>query len=293
MVKDQLIRFSRYLKQDYHSFQALKIRRNAIYFTTILLALFIFIELTVDLSTTNANLLLAFLIPNLILTAFISRTKNTYWFGHIQVFLFYLLIQVHIFYNPRFFHTLIFWMPIVPMLSIFLISFRASLVWLLITLLSIAVDTAYGQNTVGLSYIVEQRFIAYGTGGAGFVIGMYLTNILMYNLIGYYYLDVQEKREEISRLNKELSDLNQNLEQKVLVKVADIKAQNERLEKYSFMNAHIVRAPLANIIGAMQLYHQTEDVQKRNELLSMLEESAQKLDDAIQEVANDLSHHSN
>lgn len=54
------------------------------------------------------------------------------------------------------------------------------------------------------------------------------------------------------------------------------------------MNAHIVRAPLANIMGALSLYHETEDHEKKMELLKMLDDSASILDRAVREVAEDL-----
>ncbi len=289
-IAEKIAAFSTNLKQEYDLSYAMRIRKNAIVFSTILLFLFLILEFTVDLSSTTFPLLISFFVANLFLAVLSKRAQNTYWHGHIQVFLFFLLIEAHILFNPQLFHTLVFWTPFVPMLSIFLISFRASIVWLIITLLSIIVNGFYGYLVVGPEYLLEARYVSFASGGLIFVVGFYITYVLMYNLIGHYYLFQQEKKEEISRLNDRLNDLNVNLEKKVEEKVADIQSKNKRLEKYSFMNAHIVRAPLANIMGAMDLYYQTEDLSKKEDLLEMVEESAHKLDQAVREVAQDLHY---
>ena len=285
--------FSALLKQDYDYEHAVKIRKRTIYTVTVLAFVFLLIEWLVDLETSTTPLLVSLFSLNLLLSLLVTKTSNTYLMGHFQVALIYFSLQAHIFYSPTYFHTMVFWMPLVPMLSVFLISVRASYIWLTITILSVGLNAWYGTQVVGESYIANPRFIAFGTGGSVFVFTFYLTFAYMYRILGNYYLDLQLKKEEVAKLNEQLNSLNANLEKKVLEKVSDIQEQNKRLEKYAFMNAHIVRAPLANIMGALNLYHETEDPSKKMELLKMLDESANMLDSAVREVAEDLRYHSN
>ncbi|HEY2726302.1 MAG TPA: hypothetical protein VGI61_03955 [Parafilimonas sp.] len=65
----------------------------------------------------------------------------------------------------------------------------------------------------------------------------------------------------------------------------EIKAQNEHLERIAFMNSHIVRSPLANIMAIAELM---EDEKKPagldKELIHLLKISAYELDDNIKEI---------
>lgn len=269
---------------------ALKIRRNSIYAITGVLAMIFAAEVLVDFDNTTVELCILFLVPNLVLSLYARQGNYQLWIGHTQVLLIYLIIQLHFFYNPKFFNVLVYWMPFIPLVTVFLISIRFSFIWLGITIATLVFNIAYGEHTIGVNYLVTPRFRAFGAAGVVFVIGLFLAYLFLYRLLTGYYLSVRQKQDEIKRLNSELKELNENLEKKVEDKVADIKSQNERLEKYAFMNAHVVRAPLANIVGAMDLYNQIEDPDTRKELLEMVEESASRLDQAVHEVALDLSH---
>lgn len=184
-------------------------------------------------------------------------------------------------------------MPFIPLLSVFLISILVSFIWLAITLFTLFIDIRYGEAIVGESYTVFPRLRAFGAAGVVFVTGLFTAYLFLYRLLAGYYETSRKNEEEINRLNAELQELNQNLEKKVMEKVADIQEQNEVLEKYAFMNAHVVRAPLANIIGALRLYQNTEDPDKKSELLNMLAESANILDNAVRDVAKELDNHAN
>ena len=277
------------LTHDNFNEHALKIRKNSIYAITGVLGLLLISELLVDFDNTTIQLCILFLIPNVLLSVCVSRGNYQQWIGHIQVLLIYFVIQLHFFYNPRFFNVLVYWMPFIPLVTVFLISIRSSFVWLGITIATLFFNIGYGEYAIGMSYLVTPRFRSFGVAGVVFVIGLFTAYLFLYRLLTGYYLSARQKQDEIKRLNAELRELNENLEKKVEDKVADIKSQNERLEKYAFMNAHVVRAPLANIVGAMELYHEMADPDTKKELLEMVKESAEKLDQAIQEVALDLS----
>ncbi len=282
--------FSVSLNQEYYFKNALAIRKRSIYVITGALLVLFLTELIVDFDNTTIELCLAFLIPNILLCLLLSRTTYKYWIGHIQVFFIFLIIQIHFFYNPEYFNVLVYWMPFIPLISVFLISIRVSFIWLAVTLLTIFIDISYGESVVGESYTTFPRFRAFGAAGIVFVSGLFVAYLFLYRLLAGYYVTARRNQDEINRLNSELKELNENLEKKVEDKVADIKSQNERLEKYSFMNAHIVRAPLANIMGAMELYKKSEDTTEKEGLLGMVEESAHKLDEAVREVAQDLHY---
>ena len=65
-----------------------------------------------------------------------------------------------------------------------------------------------------------------------------------------------------------------------------IKGQNEHLQEIAFMNAHIVRLPVANILALSDLIN-TESIDAGNkELIEHIQTSAHQLDDAIRKIVS-------
>jgi PAS domain S-box-containing protein len=89
--------------------------------------------------------------------------------------------------------------------------------------------------------------------------------------------DITERKkfeEEIQRSNEELKCKNEELREK-----------NTKLEDIAWIQSHKVRAPLARIMGLIDLLsnHYTEDI-NTNELLDYILSSAYELDDLISEI---------
>lgn len=60
--------------------------------------------------------------------------------------------------------------------------------------------------------------------------------------------------------------------------------KDETLKKVASDQSHLVRAPLANVLGLIALLEQTEMTGESKELLSMLKESANQLDTVIRNI---------
>lgn len=64
-----------------------------------------------------------------------------------------------------------------------------------------------------------------------------------------------------------------------------VEAQNQQLQEIGWTQSHIVRAPLANILGIAELLAaEKEDPESRRELLALLLKSSADLDDIIKEI---------
>jgi PAS domain S-box-containing protein len=64
-----------------------------------------------------------------------------------------------------------------------------------------------------------------------------------------------------------------------------IRRQNDRLKDIAFASSHLIRAPLANILGLTDLLNET-DIAANEEIVSHLRSSAHKLDEAIKEMVS-------
>lgn len=112
---------------------------------------------------------------------------------------------------------------------------------------------------------------------------------------------LEKQRNELLSLNEEFSSqheqlklLNENLEQTVRqrtkeleVTIENLSQQNQNLEQFSYIISHNLRAPIARILGLVNVIEKKEIIGKVNhEILTYLEKSTQSLD----EILHDLTH---
>jgi PAS domain S-box-containing protein len=69
--------------------------------------------------------------------------------------------------------------------------------------------------------------------------------------------------------------------------VQTIEAQNIKLREISWTQSHMVRAPLARIMGLNSLIRVSTDLQEQKELLSFLEQSCTDLDAVVRKIVKD------
>ena len=66
--------------------------------------------------------------------------------------------------------------------------------------------------------------------------------------------------------------------------IKEIELQNEKLREISWLQSHVVRAPLARILGLVQLLNESHDATQKAQMLCFLNESANELDNVIKEI---------
>ena len=67
--------------------------------------------------------------------------------------------------------------------------------------------------------------------------------------------------------------------------IDDLIVRNKKLEEFAFIVSHVLRAPVANIIGLNSLI--IEDPDSKDQYLELLNQSVHKLDKVIREL-NDV-----
>ena len=105
---------------------------------------------------------------------------------------------------------------------------------------------------------------------------------------------IQEQKEAIEvqataliKLNDELQELNKTLEARIAERTIQLTIQNQRLTEYTFVNAHKLRAPVASILGLLNLIPKVHD-HERDILLTHLKTCGEQLDATIHELSRSL-----
>ena len=100
--------------------------------------------------------------------------------------------------------------------------------------------------------------------------------------------DMNEKliqaNEELKSSHEEVKAVNDNLDNLVKRRSAKIEEQLKILNQYADMNSHEVRAPLARILGLLDLINKEENSAARADLLVKLNYSAEELDTVIKNM---------
>lgn len=89
------------------------------------------------------------------------------------------------------------------------------------------------------------------------------------------------KSTELELYNRDIDSIRKNLEMVAQRHGNTIEKENERIIEYAFINAHLVRAPLTNIIGLSQLKQENPHIRRINE-------RAIQLDQVLHEISNIL-----
>ncbi len=103
---------------------------------------------------------------------------------------------------------------------------------------------------------------------------------------------LQQKNNELARQSGEIRSINENLESMVKKRTLDLEERNKKLVEYGFINSHLVRAPLARILGLTDLISREINI-KDHYLIDLLVNSSRELDIVLTRITNVLSENHN
>ncbi|UPT67142.1 MAG: PAS domain S-box protein [Sphingobacteriales bacterium JAD_PAG50586_3] len=88
--------------------------------------------------------------------------------------------------------------------------------------------------------------------------------------------------EERERANNTLRQLNEQIQKRA----EDLEASNTELRKIAWMQSHLVRAPLARILGLIDVLEEKDDELDFDVMLMKIKESSVELDNVIREIVS-------
>ncbi len=104
--------------------------------------------------------------------------------------------------------------------------------------------------------------------------------LLLVLFLAYIY----KNKTLIQKQKDEIEALNQNLEEMVQQRTQKIELRNKQLREYAFYNAHVLRRPIANILGLYQLYETESIDSEKEQLLKHLDTAVKDLDTVVHQM---------
>lgn len=119
-----------------------------------------------------------------------------------------------------------------------------------------------------------------------FLIKLYHSKSLWAQKSNLLHKEIQQKVKALHLLDNENEHIKNNLEKLVREKTERIIAKNEKLKKYAFINSHKIRAPLARILGLINVLNLEEKCITGNIAFTKLNESSIELDMIIRNITS-------
>ncbi len=105
--------------------------------------------------------------------------------------------------------------------------------------------------------------------------------------INYQKDAIEIQAAALLRLNQNLQELNKTLEGRIDENTQQLLLQNQKLAEYTFINAHKLRAPVASVLGLINLMQQATP-EERLVILEHLKTCSNNLDSIIREISRNL-----
>ncbi len=96
--------------------------------------------------------------------------------------------------------------------------------------------------------------------------------------------EILTQSEELKSLNESLLALNTHLEEKVYERTKELAAKNEKLAEYTFINGHQLRAPVATMLGLVQLLDYQNNEMEKEQIIYKLKNEVGLLNITIKEI---------
>lgn len=212
----------------------------------------------------------------------------------IFVFTFLLANQVNLWFHPKAFHVLVYWVGLSP-LALTGIAKRSKLaIWIgvlaaYIIVNGLTINQKVGPYSLVLNptlFIVAGLFFLFTTTAIAFFFSY--TQNLTWRRMSEKNIELAKLSEEIEQQNIQLKNYNETLEARVHERTKALEHQNSQLAEYAYINSHLVRGPLARIIGLTNLISRTSQTAEQQELIENLNQASAELDSVIFSINNAL-----
>lgn len=100
---------------------------------------------------------------------------------------------------------------------------------------------------------------------------------------------LERSKQQIEKQALIIKAINESLEKKVELRMEELTRKNKMLREYAFINSHKLRAPVASVMGVVQLFPFTKLDEEQQQLVEYLNKSIKELDEVIRGISKTIS----
>jgi hypothetical protein len=182
-----------------------KIRSIPVYRGTVITFCFILLavllsEIFYDLQSTRLEILVPMTAISFIIVFFAFKFPQSSVLRTGLAIMAYGMLEIHFLINPKIFHVVAYWFPLIPLAALINQGVRAAQIWTIIIATSHLFNSYFLAQTTGNSYEIIVYRSPFFVAETIFMMGILATSFSLYTLLGDAYKKMGEK-------NKELQDL--------------------------------------------------------------------------------------
>ena len=196
---------------DYNIHSAKIFRVTLFAFCAILFSILL-AETFVGLRSTSLEILIPLNVLSVGLILLYRLYPDLTWLRMILVILVYGVVETHFLYNPRTFHVISYWLPIIPITALIVAGIRTSQLWMVIILVTHLFNGIYVRQTQSGTYQVIVEDVPFFIAGSIFTISILSACFLLYNMLAQAYSDMKSKNQELDSLKQQMSTKNELLQ---------------------------------------------------------------------------------
>lgn len=104
------------------------------------------------------------------------------------------------------------------------------------------------------------------------------------SLLDHQKSELEAQAQNLKSLNEEVRKINLHLDEKVKQRTERLQQQNEKLIEYAHFNSHRLRAPVATILGLINIINVSANEDDKKNSLRLLEKAAVELDKVVHDI---------
>jgi len=188
------------------------------------------------------------------------------------------------------------WLSFLPVLSVLLLNFRSTVIWFLVVVATLFA-LGFADAWLPIMKYTDDPWRGMMSVTGLCVLLFYFTSLFdsgrykILNILKEKNDELEANQNTIKGKNVELllqkkviEDYSKTLEDRVHERTLDLELKNKQLAEYAFINSHLLRAPLCNILGLVNILEKTELTKKEQEVVIMLKEASTQLDDVVSKI---------
>ena len=188
------------------------------------------------------------------------------------------------------------WLSLIPVLSVLLLDYKKTVIWFLMVMVTFLILGLADPWLPPMRYTKDPWRAMFAVTGLSLLL-FYFTSLFdrgRYKILGILKEkndQLEKNQQTINTNNAELlkqklviEEYNKTLEDRVHARTLDLEMKNKQLAEYAFINSHLLRGPLSNILGLVNILQKTELTKKEEEIVTHLKDASVQLDDIISKI---------